>query len=200
MKSTIQIVIFSLAMITSLRAATWHQWDATTGGNGHFYSVTDTALTWFDAKGAATTAGGYLTSIGSIEELNFIRTTFGRSELFWTGLSTVNSAGAFTWDNGEAVTFTYFGAHQPGAAQTSAVIINNLNSRGFTRGFFYDVPLGTNPLYRGIIENNTNPNAQNPGDGEPENPPGERVPDGGATAMLLGAALLATSLWRKSQH
>jgi hypothetical protein len=73
------------------------------------------------------------------------------------------------------------------------VIINNLNSRGFTRGFFLD----TTPtdLYRGIVESNTDPNANTPID-PPVDPPTNPVPDGGATVMLLGASLLATSLWR----
>lgn len=182
---TLQYLVCGLALTSSASAAEWTQWDPVTG-NGHFYTVTDSALSWFDAQGAAQSSGGYLTSIGSLEELNFIRTTFGKTELFWTGLSSVNTPGTFEWESGEPVTFTYFGAHQPNASQPTAVVINNLNSRGFTRGNFMDMPLDT--ALRGIIEREDDPSGESPT---------ERVPDGGATALMLGAALLATGAWRK---
>ena len=191
MKKLVQSLIFGLAFTATVQAAEWREWGAGTGGNGHFYSVTGSAVTWFDARGEATMAGGYLTSIGSLAELDFIRTTFGRTERFWTGLATVNNPGVFEWENGEPVNFTYFGAHNPNLNQTSAVVINNLNSRGFTRGFFFDAD--PTQLYRGIIERNTDPNAENPDD------PTHRVPDGGATLILLGAALAGIGLWRRSR-
>jgi hypothetical protein len=187
MKKLLQTISFGIALTTSIEAAVWHEWDPSVG-NGHFYAVTDTAMNWFDARSEASNAGGYLTSIGSIAELDFIRTTFGRSELFWTGLSTINGNNVFEWDSGEPITFTYFGAHQPDASQTSSVVINHINSRGFTRGFFFDAQ--PTQLYRGIIESSTDPNAQIPDD--PTNP----VPDGGATAILLGAGLVGTALYR----
>ena len=187
MKKLLQTIIFGMALTGSVEAAEWREWN-TGGGNGHFYTVTDTALNWFDARGEAANAGGCLTSIGSIAELEFVRTTFGRGELFWTGLSTINGNGAFQWDSGEPLAFAYFGAHQPDASRSSAVVINQINSRGFTRGFFFD----TQPtlLYRGIIERNTDPNAQTPDN--PTNP----VPDGGATVFLLGAGLVGAALYR----
>jgi hypothetical protein len=193
MKKLLQTMTFGIALTASVEAAEWHEWN-TAVGNGHFYTVTDTAMTWFDARSEAADAGGYLTSIGSIEELDFIRTTFGRTELFWTGLSTINGNAAFEWDNGEPITFTYFGAHQPDSGQTSAVVINQTNSRGFTRGFFFDAQPGQ--LYRGIIENNTDPNAQIPDDDDPTDPKVNPVPDGGATAILLGGALIGMALYR----
>jgi hypothetical protein len=179
MKTAYFSLIFGVALTTSVKAD-WFQWDGILG-NGHFYTVTDTAMTWYDARAEAGNQGGYLTSIGSIEELNFIRSTFGRSELFWTGLSTVNGNNVFEWDNGDPITFSYFGAHQPDPNQISSVIINSLNSRGFTRGFFLDVsPLD---FHRGIIERDTDPAPVN-------------VPDGGSTVFLLGCAALGIGLWR----
>lgn len=150
-------------------------------------------MTWFDARTDASALGGYLTSIGSLAELNFIRTTFGRTELFWTGLSTINGNNSFGWDSGEPLTFTYFGAYQPDASQLGAVVINGANARGFTRGSFQDVDLGSNSLYRGIIECNTDPNAQIP---PPNTPPSNSVPDGGSSLLLLGIATAATGVWR----
>jgi hypothetical protein len=195
-KKAYLILIGGMALTSSVGAAQWSQWDPSVG-NGHFYAVTDTALTWYDARAEAGVLGGYLTSIGSLEELNFVRTTFGRSELFWTGLSTVNGNQAFEWDSGEPVGFTYFGAHQPDAGQLGSVIINNLNSRGFTRGFFMDVsPL---ELHRGIVERNTDPNAQTGGE-DPGGPPTQQVPDGGSSLFLLGAGVLLTGLVGRSRR
>ena len=192
MKRAYQSLVIGLALTSSAGAAEWSQWDSIVG-NGHFYTVTDSSMNWIDARTEATGLGGYLTSIGSLEELNFVRTTFGRSELFWTGLSTVNGNQAFEWDSGEAVGFTYFGAHQPDASQLGSVVINNLNSRGFTRGFFMDVsPFDS---HRGIVERNTDPNANTGGD--PENPPTQRVPEGGSSLVLLGAGVLLTGFFRR---
>ncbi len=212
MKMTLKYLVCGLALTSSVHAAPWTQWESTGGGNNHFYSVTTGPLTWFDARNEALNAGGYLTSIGSFAELNFIRATFGRTELFWTGLSSVNNPsavnnpssavnpGTFAWENGEPITFSYFGAHQPNPNQLSAVVINSLNSRGFTRGNFMDMALNTE--LRGIIERDTDPNAPSPGggNGSPNDPPTERVPDGGATVLMLGAALLATGVWRKARR
>lgn len=191
MKKLLQALTFSLGLTASADAAEWREWSVAAGGNGHFYAVTDLAMTWSDARSEAANAGGYLTSISGIAELDFLRTTFGRSELFWTGLSTANGIGAFQWDNGEPMTFSYFGAHQPNPDQTAAVIINQPNSRGFTRGYFFETP--PNQLYRGIIECNTNPNTLTPDDRT------NGVPDGGSTPVMLGAALIALGLqrWRR---
>ncbi len=184
-------MIFGVALSSKAAAAEWHEWSAV-DGNGHYYSVTETAMTWFDAQSLAASTGGYLTSIGNIDELDFIRTTFGRYELFWTGLSSLSSNGVFEWENGDAVTFAYFGAHQPDPSQPSAVTINNVNSRGITRGFFYDV--SPNQLFRAIIEHNTDPTVPGPQDGGPSEPPVNGVPDEGSTGLLLGAAFLAATL------
>lgn len=185
MKKVLKVAVAFIAFTASVEGAPWVGWDAPLG-NGHFYTVTDSAMTWFDARDAATNLGGYLTSIGSLEELNFIRTSFGRTELFWTGLSTITDN--LEWDNGEPLTFTYFGAQQPDTTQYSAIVINGVNSRGFTRGSFQDVNLLSDPLYRGVIERDTDPNAQNPID----NP----VPDGGSTLVLLGLSVLAAGAWK----
>lgn len=146
-------------------------------------------MTWFDARGWAADSGGYLTSIGSLAELNFIRTSFGRTEMFWTGLSTINGHGLFEWDSGEPLTFTYFGAYRPDATQLSAVVINSATSRGFTRGSFRDIDLSTDPLYRGVVERDTDPNARNL--------PIDSVPDGGSTLALFGIAAAAVGIWKR---
>lgn len=189
MKRLQQILVFVLALTASAKGAEWFEWTGHQGGS-HYYSATD-SLDWFSSQSEAVTLGGYLTSIGSVQELDFIRATFGRSELFWTGLSTVNDGnnGSFEWVNGAPITYSYFSWSQPDPSQSSAVIINQLNPRGFTRGFFYAV----SPFeeHRGIVERDTDPNATTPPDGNGGDDGGNGgtpVPDAGSSLWLLGLA------------
>jgi hypothetical protein len=57
------------------------------GSNGHFYVVTDTALNWTDADALATSRGGYLASILSQAENDFLQATFFPTvqDAFWIG-------------------------------------------------------------------------------------------------------------------
>lgn len=190
MKRPMQTIVFALALTSSVRAAEWFEWTAHDGGS-HFYSITD-SLDWFSSQAEAVTRGGYLTTIGSVRELDFIRATFGRSELLWTGLSTVNegNSGGFEWVNGAPITYSYFSWRVPDPNQASAVIINQLNSRNFTRGFFHDVsPFES---YRAIVERDTDPNATVPPDHG-----GTPVPETGSVLVLAGLASGAIAWGRR---
>ncbi|HAV63144.1 MAG TPA: hypothetical protein DCY13_12360 [Verrucomicrobiales bacterium] len=199
MTRLLKTLVFVTALSSTLRGAEWFEWSEHEGGS-HFYSATD-STDWFSSQAEAVLRGGYLTTIGSIQELDFIRSTFGRTELFWTGLSTVNDGnnGGFEWVNGAPITYSYFSWRQPDPTQASAVIINQPNSRGFTRGFFYDVsPFDS---YRGIVERDTNPNPTDPNGGNgggPGDPNG--VPDAGSSLLLLGLATLITALVRLRRY
>jgi Lectin C-type domain len=106
----------SAAMLTSApaAAATLFQWTGP-GSNGHFYSVTDTVSTWSEANVQATLTGGYLASVRSMEENNFLQATFFPevAEAFWIGYTDEASEGAFGWTSGEPVDFTNWGPGEP---------------------------------------------------------------------------------------
>ena len=93
------------------------QWTVVSGGNGHYYEVVSgAAISWTDAQTAAGTAGGYLATLTSAAENNFV---FGlvNNSAFWTsvdasitvgpwfGLSqqpgSVEPGGGWVWENGE---------------------------------------------------------------------------------------------------
>lgn len=89
------------------------QWEISDGGNGHFYEYVNTGyhsqnpLWWETAEAAAEKAGGYLVTITSQEEDDWIWTNLGGSELLhsWIGGYQPNGseepAGGWSWVTGE---------------------------------------------------------------------------------------------------
>lgn len=110
------IVIFSLCVsvvIFSDRQAGAEpmQWDVSSGGNGHFYELFRTSVSWTDARDAAAAMAfmgdtGYLATITSLEENNFLVSTFDLSStagvdpnnaFAWIGASDMDSEGDWRW-------------------------------------------------------------------------------------------------------
>jgi hypothetical protein len=81
----------------------------------HCYAATSGSSDLNKARMEATLAGGYLTSIGSAAENNFVWTTFvslpGNS--FWIGLNDIASEGTFVWDSAEPVGYTNWWPGEP---------------------------------------------------------------------------------------
>lgn len=78
---------------------------------GHYYGLTQTALSWTDAEAEANSAGGHLVSINSQAEQDFIVATFlnalqDDATPFWIGLTDQVEEGDFVWSSGEALTYT----------------------------------------------------------------------------------------------
>ena len=70
------------------------------------YFVSDHPASWTTANANAAAAGGYLTTINSMGENNFIQNAINpASGSVWLGLNTYSSPGTFQWVNGEAVSF-----------------------------------------------------------------------------------------------
>ena len=73
----------------SLGNAGWFRWETAAGGNGHYYkavALTD-SITWTEAERQARLEGGYLATITSAAENDFV-------------FSLVNAPGFFTADHG----------------------------------------------------------------------------------------------------
>lgn len=101
-------------------------------GNGHYYDLIFPAnggsLTWTEAKLASEAQGGYLATVTSAEENNFLGTNFA-SQLFdngyighaphnslyaWIGLSApVSSPLQWSWVNGESSSYTNWAPLEP---------------------------------------------------------------------------------------
>ncbi len=96
------------------------QWPTSSGGNGHYYMVTDQTMTWTDADTLATSLGGYLATVQSAAENDFLRDNFfpdnvpgNTSQIFWIGLNDAANEGTFVWSNGEPVGYTNFEPGEP---------------------------------------------------------------------------------------
>lgn len=104
------------------------QWRVEDGGNGHSYDIVVTPLqTWLDARSQAHAMGGYLASITSPQENDWLWTTFniGGTEAYWAGYYDGPMFGAYratgsspwTWLSGEPWGWSNWGwSYNPGEA------------------------------------------------------------------------------------
>ncbi|MCP4351694.1 MAG: hypothetical protein GY795_40020, partial [Desulfobacterales bacterium] len=86
--------------------------------NGHSYELfIDTNITWHQAKAIAEDMGGYLATITSAEEQQFIENLLISSGAptgaYWFGLVETGTEGIYTWDNGESLSYTNWDNNQP---------------------------------------------------------------------------------------
>lgn len=92
--------------------------------NGHSYYRSIARQPWFAARASARAAGGYLTTISSQEEQDFVYTngvrnpnvTYSFDNGAWIGLNDAEMEGTFVWENGEPVTFTFWEQGEPNNA------------------------------------------------------------------------------------
>jgi hypothetical protein len=114
------------------------QWKTEDGGNGHWYELVmpDSYLdsfTWTEARAAAEAGGGYLATVTSQAENDFLRSQFAAS-LFdnggegtppigsryaWIGLFAETPQSEFQWVTGEQLDFTNWAPGEPNLFGTS---------------------------------------------------------------------------------
>lgn len=101
-----------VAGIAGQAAIVYFQWPIASGGNDHWYGLTERALSWTEAEAVAVTEGGHLASIGSAAEEGFLATTFGGAR-FWIGFNDAASEGTWVWSDGSPVTYTNWAPGEP---------------------------------------------------------------------------------------
>lgn len=112
--------------------------------NGHYYTLTDTAMTWTQAESYAQTLGGHLVTINDQAEQEWVTDRFGWAYP-WIGLTEQATEGTWVWVSGEPVTYTNWASGEP---------YNNYGNddyaRMYTNGKWYD----REAVYtaRGLIE------------------------------------------------
>jgi hypothetical protein len=94
------------------------QWQASAGGNDHWYEVVmDNQSSWDQAEANAEQAGGYLATITSPGEQQFIESLLhdhaSYSGLYWMGLKGTNIDGIFTWITTEPLSYTHWYPGEP---------------------------------------------------------------------------------------
>jgi Lectin C-type domain len=76
-------------------------WQMGVGGNGHSYDVVSGSLSFDEAVAAANAAGGYLVTVTSQAENDFLVATFGSTPgLFWMGASDAATEDEWRWVTG----------------------------------------------------------------------------------------------------
>jgi hypothetical protein len=78
------------------------QWKVSDGGNGHWYEAVIATGTWTDAQSAASVAGGYLATVTSEGENNFIYSLVTNWDNYWFNEGNV-SLGPWLGVSGEGV-------------------------------------------------------------------------------------------------
>ena len=145
------------------------QWRVQDGGNGHWYTVVTVpnGITWTAAREAASSRGGYLATIRSAPEAEFVRALAestdgafgtGSSQLGpWIGGSRIGTAPGWRWMSGETWSFTNWCSGQPngGAEEPYAHL-----SRTSSQVCWSDRADGSsgdgNPSF--VVESHTTPN------------------------------------------
>ena len=104
----------AVAMGSSAFAQDAVQWRVEDGGNGHWYRVNPSPLSWDAARNSAAQSGGHLASLSSISEQNFVR-SISDSANIWIGLyqDTQDAyysepSGGWKWVTGEPLVFTHW--------------------------------------------------------------------------------------------
>ena len=111
--SIIGSLIFAMTIMAAQAQAL--SWSSTFAPTGTQYAIVNNFLSWESAKTEATAAGGWLATITSEAENDFVLglglmnfadySTFGTEYMYsfgyWIGGSRAGTSGDFTWENGE---------------------------------------------------------------------------------------------------
>lgn len=74
--------------------------------DGHGYYLSHNPMTWQQAKTLATSSGGYIASVNSQEENDYIQENI--PEMAFIGLNDIGTEGDLVWDNGDELDFTNY--------------------------------------------------------------------------------------------
>ena len=131
------------------------QWRVEDGGNGHFYGLTTRPDTWHESNAEAVSYGGYLASITSASEKDFIVDWVLPGGNVWIGLTDVQWEGRFAWTSGEPFQYTNWYDGEP----------NNSNDEDYVHVYSDGTWNDQTPArsYYGLIEWSSQPTQDAPG-------------------------------------
>jgi hypothetical protein len=100
----VSAVSLFLGMSVLLPAADPVQWAVAAVGNGHWYQLVNENLTWNEARSRATALGGYLATLTSAGENNWVEQNVlrgaGVGENAWIGGADLALSGQWSWVEG----------------------------------------------------------------------------------------------------
>ena len=118
-------------------------------GNGHYYQRFDTERTWSSANTYCENRGGYLATMTSQAENDFVYANVGQNGVnIWLGGTDANSEGNWEWVTGETWSYVNWGTGQPDNGQPLGqdqlifwdVEPGKWDDNGLPRGDFLDAP------------------------------------------------------------
>ena len=94
------------------------QWTTASGGNGHWYEAVWQGLDWNPAVAYAASQtydgkAGYLASITSQAESDFVVSQFGSTQQYFIGLTDRPQEGTWIWQSGEPFVFSKWASGEP---------------------------------------------------------------------------------------
>lgn len=168
MKNLLLLLAFYLLVNNPQSArAQLMRWHAADGGNDHYYEVVPAVngITWNDASSSATNRGGYLATITSASENNFVFNLASQQTNIWYGgygpwlggiqpAGSAEPSGGWTWVTGEPFIYQNWAPAQPnnnggaesrlhfGGLATMSSAWNDVSptATNFTRGFIVEYP------------------------------------------------------------
>jgi hypothetical protein len=185
-----QVLALTVLLVTGMTAlATPIQW----AGNGHYYELVVDQVAWTEAKSAAEAKGGYLATLTSEAENNWVYQsvvaplfTYPNPNLqAWLGGYTTNPGqsttdpNAWAWVTGEEWDWTNWAPGEPNGDSTGLTINRFANNKWNDEGSWLPNVGGY------VVEYERNPQA---------------VPDAGASATLLGLALMGLTSIRSRRR
>jgi hypothetical protein len=85
--------------------------------NGHWYQRFDTSMSWHSAKRYCEDKGGYLATITSLQENQFVYNRLldasPNKHYCWLGATDELNEGTWRWITGETWDYTHWGTHEP---------------------------------------------------------------------------------------
>ena len=92
--------------------------------NGHYYKVIYGSMTWYEAMKSCRDKGGYLCTITSQEEFDFVTSMLSNEKLFyWLGASDEDHEGEWRWVTGEPFIFSRWRKGEPNGGRTENYLV-----------------------------------------------------------------------------
>jgi hypothetical protein len=177
------------------------QWTIASGGNGHYYEVIAApgGITWNAASAAATALGGYLATITSAAENNFVFNLANNPSYYmdvngnralgpWLGGYRTGPS-SFAWVTAEPFVYTHWASNEPSNSNEDENNIEYLGKCTFSpcalAATWNDLSSGADTFYNQLpigyaVEFNTEP-----------------VPEPGSMAFLVAGM---TAVWLRRRH
>jgi hypothetical protein len=95
--------------------------------NGHAYTLTTSAMSWYDAELQARALGGHLATINDAVENAWVTNSFG-SDL-WIGLTDELQRGTYLWSSGDSLAYTNWDSSQPNNANNADYVVLRTNGK-----------------------------------------------------------------------